>query len=128
MNPIIRFLRGEMRVRITGASVERCMNLLSEEKIDFWGICRKDELNVELSMLSKEKRRLSALALRSFCTTEILSERGLIKYLQPLRKRPLLLFGTAFVLMLSFFLQSFVWVIEVEGEERVHEKVILREL
>ena len=128
MNPIIRFLRGEMRVRITGASVERCMNLLSEEKIDFWGICRKDELNVELSMLSKEKRRLPALALRSFCTTEILSERGLIKYLQPLRKRPLLLFGTAFVLMLSFFLQSFVWVIEVEGEERVHEKVILREL
>lgn len=128
MNPVVRYLRGEVRVRITGASVERCLNLLTQAKIDFWDICRKDELHMELSMLAKEKKRLEGIAVRSFCTAEVLKERGIRKTLKPLRARPLLVFGAAIVLGLSFFLQSFVWVITVEGESGVHEKVILRNL
>lgn len=128
MNPVIRYLRGEIRVCITGASVERCINLFSQEGIVFRDLHRKDELNVELSMLSKEKKRIEALATRSFCTVEIKQERGLLQTLRPLRARPLLVFGAAAVMALSFFLQSFVWVISVEGENTVHEETILRQL
>ena len=128
MNPVIRFLRGEIRVCISGAYVERCFNLFAEEGIVFWDLCRKDELRIELSMLSKEKNRLEALAVRSFCTVEILRERGFLQTLRPLRARPILAFGAAAVIGLTFFLQSFVWVITVEGEETVHEETILRQL
>ena len=128
MNPIIRYLRGEIRVGITGASVERCINSFAQEGIAFWELRRKDELHVELSMLAKEKKRLEALAVRSFCTVEIKREQGLLQKLKPLRRRPFLVIGMAAVLGLSFFLQSFVWVITVEGEETVHEETILRQL
>lgn len=128
MNPIVRFLRGEMRVRVTGASVERFLNLLSRLQIEFWDIERRDELHIELSMCRKEKKRLKDIALRSFCSTEILSERGIGLLLGPLRKRPVLVLGIALVIGLSFFLQSFVWVISVEGEGTLHKEVILREL
>lgn len=128
MNPVIRFLRGEIRVCISGAYVERCFNLFAEEGIVFWDLCRKDELRIELSMLSKEKNRLEALAVRSFCTVEILRERGFLQTLRPLRARPILAFGAAAVIGLTFFLQSFVWVISVEGAETVHEETVLRQL
>lgn len=128
MNPVVRFLRGEMRVRVTGASVERFLNLLSQAEIEFWDIERRDELHIELSMCRKEKKRLKDIALRSFCTAEVLSERGIGMLLRPLRRRPVLVLGTALVIALSFFLQSFVWVISVEGEGTIHEKTILREL
>lgn len=128
MNPIVRFLRGEMRVRVTGASVERFLNLLSRLQIEFWDIERRDELNIELSMCRKEKKRLKDIALRSFCSTEILSEHGIGLFLGSLRKRPVLVLGIALVIGLSFFLQSFVWVISVEGEGTLHKEVILREL
>ena len=128
MNPVVRFLRGEMRVRVTGASVERFLNLLSHLQIEFWDIERRDELHIELSMCRKEKKRLKDIALRSFCSTEILSERGIGLLLRPLRKRPVLVLGIALVIGLSFFLQSFVWVISVEGEGTLHKEVILREL
>ena len=128
MNPIVRFLCGEMRVRVTGASVERFLNLLSRLQIEFWDIERRDELHIELSMCRKEKKRLKDIALRSFCSTEILSERGIGLLLGPLRKRPVLVLGIALVIGLSFFLQSFVWVISVEGEGTLHKEVILREL
>ncbi len=95
MNPVIRYLRGELRVCISGAYVERCFNLLAEEGIVFWDLCRKDELRIELSLLSKEKKRLEALAIRSFCTVEFLRERGLLQTLRPLRARPILAFGAA---------------------------------
>ena len=39
MNPVIRFLRGEIRVCISGAYVERCFNLFAEEGIVFWDLC-----------------------------------------------------------------------------------------
>ena len=128
MNPVVRFLRGEMRVRVTGACVEDFLNLLSQAEIEFWDIERRDELHIDLSMRRKEKKRLKDIALRCFCTAEILSERGVALLLRPLRRRPVLVLGTALVIALSFFLQSFVWVISVEGEGAIHAKTILREL
>ena len=128
MNPVMRFLRGEIRVSITGAYVEGCINQFTQAGIAFWDLHRKDALHVELSMLAKEKKRVEALAVRSFCTAEIKYERGLLRTLRPLRKRPILLLGVAAVVSLSFFLQSFVWVISVDGAERVHEETILRQL
>lgn len=128
MNRILRFLRGELRLRLTGASPEDCLNRFAREGVEFWGIRRIDALHMELSVLKKDKKAALRLAERSFCTAEILSEHGLIALLSPLRKRPILAIGMPLAVTLSFFLQSFVWTIEVEGAEQVHEQQILHEL
>ena len=107
MNPVVRFLRGEMRVRVTGACVEDFLNLLSQAEIEFWDIERRDELHIDLSMHRKEIKRLKDIALRSFCTAEVLSERGIGMLLRPMRRRPVLVLGTALVIALSFFLLAF---------------------
>lgn len=128
MNRIICFLRGEARIHLTGASPEGCLNRLTQEGIPFWDIARIDELHIDISVLRRDKKRINEAALRSFCTAELISERGLLHLLAPLRKRPVLTLGIPLLIAASFFLQSFVWVVEVEGEETLHEEEILHEL
>lgn len=128
MNRMIRFLRGETRLRVTGADPAQCMNQFTRAQIPFWGTAREDELHLSVSVLSRDCTRAEEMALRAYCSVEVVSERGLRCLLRPLKKRPVLAIGAVAAVFLSFFLQSFVWVIAVEGEKTVHEEEIVHAL
>lgn len=128
MMGVLTYFRGEARLRLTGAAPESCLNLLANEKIEFWDITRTDELHYEISVLPKSAAQVEALALRAYCTVTLSRRSGFLHDLRRLLRRPVLAFGTALVLFLSFFLQSFVWTVEVQGPETVHDEEILRAL
>ncbi len=128
MNRVIKALRGEARFRLTGAAPQEVLNLLTGANIMFWDIRREDELNYQISVLPKDKGQIEGLALRAYCGAELLCERSISKVWNKIKKRPVLFIGLLLTLGLSFFLQSFVWVIEVKGTNRLHEKEILRAL
>ena len=128
MNRIVKALRGEVRFRLTGAAPQEVLNFLTRANIMFWEIQREDELNYQISVLPKDKDRVPGLALRAYCGAELLYEHSISKVWDKIKKRPVLLFGLLLALAASFFLQSFVWVIEVRGTDRLHEKQILRAL
>lgn len=128
MMGVIAYLRGEVRLRLTGASPERCLNALTRAGVEFWGIEKEDELHCVLCVLPRDARRAERIALRCGCEVERLHLRGLRKDLGKLLRRPVLALGLLAALGASFFLPSFVWVIEVQGNETVHTQTILRAL
>ena len=128
MNQIIAFLAGTCSVTICGAAPERCLNALPGAGITFWDIRCRDELHYSFSVFQKDRKRLERVAMENYCSVEDCRESGLPKLGKRLWKRPVFLFGMAAALFLSFFLQSFVWVIEVEGNCRVPAERIVREL
>ena len=128
MNRIVRWLRGEVCFCLTGAAPQEALNALSEAGIPFWDICRKDETCYEISVLPKDRERVQRHALHVYCEAEEVKERGFLQSWRVVKKRPLLLFTLLLTLAASFFLQSFVWVIEVEGTETIHPQQIVRAL
>lgn len=128
MMGVIAYLGGETRLRLTGASPERCLNALTRAGVEFWGIAKEDELHLLVSVLPRDVRRAEHIAKRAMCEVECLYTRGLRNDLAKLLRRPMLTLGLTAAVLLSFFLQSFVWVIEVRGNETVHTQTVLRAL
>lgn len=128
MNRLTGWLLGEVQIRVSGASTQDMLNLLAKHGIPFWDILREDELNVSFRILRRDRKKMEPLALRAYCTAAAISEQGLPCLWKSARKRPCLLLGLLLSLFACFFLQGFVWVIEVQGTGQLHETQILRAL
>ena len=121
-------LEGRCRLRITGAAPEDCLNALARKGVPVWEVQREDELHYSLTVSARQVRQAVALAKQSYCEAEMLRQRGIKSLLKQAIKRPVLLFGIVGVLILCFYLQSFVWVIEIDGCETVEDMEILQAL
>ena len=69
----LQFLRGEARLRITGAVPQDCLNAFNGEGLEFWKICREDALHYCVSVRPRELSKAERLGLRTFCTVECLA-------------------------------------------------------
>lgn len=128
MNRILSFLLGACEVELSGAAPERCINALPAAKIAVWDIRYIDEMHDRFSVLRKDRKLLSKVALQNYCTVERCRETGLPVLIGKLISRPVLLICMLISLFLTFFLQSFVWVIEVQGNETIPTEQIVRAL
>ena len=128
MYRLIRYFRGYVRLRIMGASPERCINLLSEKNLRFWGLCREDALHYTFYAYEKDLAAIRRCAMRAFADAQVLRTYGLRQRYGGLRKRPVLVFGLLLALFATFFFQKFVWVVDVQGTQTLHKEEVLRAL
>ena len=128
MSRLIRYLRGSVRFRLTGAAPEQCLNALAAARLEFWDIEREDVLHLSLSVPARESERLQRLALRCLCTAEVTERSGLRAQFGGLLRRPVLLLGLLAAAAATFVLQEFVWTIEVEGNDRLPAGQIVQAL
>ena len=128
MSRLIRYLRGSVRFRLTGAAPEQCLNALAAARLEFWDIEREDALHLSLSVPAREAERLQRLALRCLCTAEVTEHSGLRAQFGGLLRRPVLLLGLLAAAAATFVLQEFVWTIEVEGNDRLPAGQIVQAL
>ena len=127
MSRLIRYLRGSVRFRLTGAAPEQCLNALAAARLEFWDIEREDVLHLSLCVPAREAERLQGLALRCLCTAEVTERSGLRAQFGGLLRRPVLLLGLLAAAAATFVLQEFVWTIEVEGNDRLPAGQIVQE-
>lgn len=128
MNRLISYLIGETRLSVTGASPQDFLNLLTQQSISFWDVERVDELHYLVSLPQRREAQAVKLATRCFCTAEVVQRTGLPVLWKKAMRRPALLLGAAAAIAACFLLQNRIWVIEVRGNERVPQEVILRSL
>lgn len=121
-------LEGSCRIRLTGAAPEICLNTLAQKGVAVWNVEREDELHYCLSVSARQEKQAVLLAQRSHCEAEILQRRGIGSLWKRAAKRPVLLLGLLGTLLLCFYLQSFVWVIEIDSCETVEDTEILQAL
>ena len=117
------YLRGSVRVGISGASCDRFFNLCANRGILLWNVaCVREHYECSLSV--KDFRRVRPLARKSKTRIRILEKKGLGFFLFRHRKRKLLPAGILFGAFLMVSLSFFVWDIQIEGNERFTEDVI----
>ncbi len=125
---LIRYLQGQTRLRLTGAAPEDCLNALTKEGIPFTQIEREDALHYSITLTPHDARRAQDIASKCFCDAEIVRQSGVRFDLKRAIKRPFLIIGLFLCICLSFYLQSYVWVIEVDGCETLADEKLLRTL
>lgn len=128
MYGIVKFFRGYLCLRVTGAAPERCLNAMTRQQIPFWGIQREDALHYCFFVYRRDRETIRRLAIREMCTVEQTGAYGFAATFGGLLRRPVLLLGMLLALAGTFVLQNVVWSINVTGNEGLHEEEVLHAL
>ena len=128
MQKAVNFLRGSVRLEVSGPYPERFFNICAAENLGFWAVQRVDGTTVRLTVPRRERKRAAALGRRCMSEVRPVRERGLPEFLLRFRRRYGMLAGLFLALMAAVVLSRFVLVVEVTGNETVPTAAILAEL
>lgn len=121
---IFRYMKGFLRIRVWGFSPERFMNLCCSHGIMLWDILPgKDyyEMNISLSQFY----RLKPIIHKTKTKVHIVEKNGFPFVLARWKKRKIFLSGFLFCFCILMYLSTFIWAIEIEGNEQLTKEMLL---
>ncbi len=120
-------MKGAVRIRLTGYSPERFLNLCNFKGLEIWDI-RCVDGDYEFWMTLGDFRRVRPLVRKSKVRLKIVSRRGLPFFLKRNRKRKMWATGAACFFLLLYAMNLFIWDIEFEGNYRYTDDTLSRYL
>ena len=118
------FLRGYVSVQVTGSAVERFLNMAAHKGIYIWD-ARPIPNGVQMCCTIKGFKMLRSCIKKTKCRLKISQRYGFPFIMHRYRKRKILMGGIAFFVLFLFVMSSFVWQIDIVGNERVESEKIL---
>lgn len=115
---IIQYFMGYIRFRADGGSPERFLNLVSRNDIVLWDIRSKDGV-LYASTLSRHYRKLHPLAVSAGVVLTRVAQKGVPFQAKRFARHAGVLVGLLVFLVLVWFFSSFVWEIDVAGNQSV---------
>lgn len=124
----VNYARGWVRLAICGSFPERFLNLCAQRGILFWAVEWMDAYSLRVTLLRRDMRNVEELAKRSGCDWRVEQRNGLPTFLGRFRRRYTFLIGLTLSVLAVCLLSNFVLTIDVTGNERVPDAVILSQL
>lgn len=128
MQRIYHFLRGTVRLRISGAFPERCCNICANAGVAFWNVVREDEEHYLFTVSLGDEKKVARLGKKAMCQVEQTEIRGVPGLLSQLRYRYGMAVGVLMVLFLFSVVSQYVLVIDLNGNETLTRSQILSKL
>ncbi|MEE1042623.1 MAG: sporulation protein YqfD, partial [Clostridia bacterium] len=119
------YLKGYIHILIEGLFPERFINLSTKNKISLWNIRRKTNHSVTANIGINDFKKIRPFAKNSKCKIHILKKHGLQFFIYRHKKRKALIIGFAVFFIFLWFLTKFVWIIDITGNDKIPDKVIL---
>lgn len=119
------YLHGYVMIEVSGFSVERFINMATFRGIYLWNIQPKKSA-VQMNVSAKGYKLLAECAEKTGCHYEMVCLCGLPALFKKYKKRKVLSLGILFFVGILYTLSSFVWVVEVEGNERIEKQQLLK--
>ena len=119
MQKIVNFIRGTVRLELTGAFPERFLNICAAENLPFWQVEQPDEHTLRITLAGQDRRRAVEAAKRSLCQVTEVGREGLPAFMGRFRKRYALLMGLSCSIAAALILSQFILVIDVTGNQSV---------
>ena len=117
-------LRGYVRIRAKGFSAERFMNMAAFRGVYLWDISYEGAA-VTMKADGGSMEILEACSQKTGCSVEILGWGGLPAFLRRFRRRQVWSAGVLCFAAGLYLLSSFIWTVEVEGNERLETEDLL---
>lgn len=122
---VINFFRGYMAIEITGAALERFLNICAAQDIVFWGMERISPDKIRTYIHIESFYVIRKYARRCMCTVHVAEKTGLPFLAKKYEKKYILILGILFCLLTIWVLTGYVWTISVEGNENMSREEIL---
>ena len=122
---LFRSMAGVVRLELTSADKEAALRQISAYGIEIEEVVNRSELSVEFTVSRVWLSRLQEMARKKGERLIILRRGGLFWPVWSLRRRPLLVAGLGLLLYLSISLPGRVLFVQVEGNDKVPEQLIL---
>ena len=118
MLELLKYIRGYLRIRVSGFSPERFMNLCSNKGILLWNIVREGDvyyMNVNL----KGFWSLKPIVKKSGTRVAVLERYGLPFFIPKLFKRKMFVGGLMIAVAFCIWSSFYIWDIELEGNYQI---------
>jgi len=121
------YLRGYVRIRITGYSPERFLNLCKHKGIEMWGLEAKSQA-YEMYMTINGFRKLKPI-IKKTRTHIIITERyGVPFFFHKYRKRKVFFLSIILCICMIYLLSRFIWNIDIKGNQAITDDIIIEYL
>lgn len=120
----IRFIKGYLVISFTGKNAESMLNVAAKNGINIWGLyCKKQCITGCITL--KDFKHLKRIKRSRGVRVKIIKKCGTPFILKKYNKRVGLIFGIAIFAILLHFLSNHIWIIDVEGNEKISKKQII---
>lgn len=120
----IRFVRGWVRLSVSGDFAERFYNLLIGQGLHPYDMCRTEDGRMELTLPRRQFHKVRAARRTAGVHIAVVGKGGLPKTVRKYRKRWGLLIGAGLAAIFVFLMSGFVWSIRFEGEVKDRDALI----
>ncbi len=112
------YIRGYLIIEVSGFSIERFMNLAVNKNIYLWDI-KYNGSKVGMKVSINGFKQLKYCAKKTKCRIKIKEKIGLPFIIFKYRKRKILLLGGIVFIYILYFLSTFIWAIDIKGNEQI---------
>ena len=124
---ILRYLQGYLKVVVSGYSPERFLNLCKNKKIEIWGL-ESSHNAYKMYMKISGFRKLKPILKKTKTKVTIEERLGMPFFFYRYRKRNLFFGGIFLCSILVYVLTFFVWKIDIQGNSRITNEVLIEYL
>lgn len=125
---LLYFLRGYVRIIISGPFLERFINICMHRGIFMWDIKTISSGKTELKMSMRAFRRLPPIARKTRTRVKIIEKSGLPYTAIRIKKRRLFTVGLLIFVSFMYISSFFIWSVEVDGNSVLSDEQILSAL
>lgn len=118
------YIKALIEVEAEGYFVERLINLCKINNVNIWDIEFVSDGKINFKMASKDFKKLKPYIKKSRCKVKIKSKKGIYFSFFRYRKRRLAVYLAGMLLILFFVFSSFIWNIEVVGNNNIDVQTI----
>ena len=124
---LLRYIQGYLKIRVTGYSPERFLNLCKNKKIAVWGLeSRHNAYDMYIKVAGF--RKLKPILRKTQTKVSILERFGLPFFFHRYRKRKLFFIGIFSCLLIIYSMTFFIWNIDLEGNQTITDDVLIEYL
>ncbi len=125
---IWNYIRGYVIILVEGFFPEKFINVCINRGIFLWDINRQNSRSVTLKVGVRAFKKLRPAARKTRCRLSVRAKKGLPFLLRKYRKRKTFAVGCLIFVGMVYLLSSFIWTVEVYGNEKVPTQEIVESL
>ncbi|TYQ15525.1 UNVERIFIED_CONTAM: hypothetical protein Cloal_1992 [Acetivibrio alkalicellulosi] len=119
------YIRGYVIILVEGYFLEKFVNICIKRQIYLWDVKRQKNSKMMLKISIKGFKLLRPIARKTGCSVRIIRKRGLPFIINRYRARKTFILGSIVFIALFYAMTSFVWTVEVVGNEKVETQMII---
>ena len=113
-------IKAVVTVEVEGFFVERLINLLNNNGVEVWDVKVLGIGDISFNIESKDFKKILPYVKKSKCKAKVISKRGIYFEVFKYRKIRIALYMLILVTVVYIVTSSFIWHIEIEGNEKVN--------